>query len=233
MTAPVAPHLSATHQTAARQLAVTVHGHYLVAVPEAPPPHPLVVGFHGYAETAEAHLAEMAQIPGAEGWLLCAVQALHPFYRGRSREVVASWMTRLNRELAIADNVHYVTAVVEEVRRQHGAGPLLAYTGFSQGVAMAYRAAAGGPSARGLVALAGDVPPEVAARGLARLPRVLIGCGRGDGWYHPGRLADDVATLSAGGVEVESCVFAGGHEWMPVFRRRAGEFLASLLEAGP
>src|SRR5688500_2072657 len=71
----------------------------------------LMVGFHGYAESAEANLAELAAIPGAESWSIVAVQALHPFYT-RSGSVVASWMTSLDRELAIADNITYVRSVM-------------------------------------------------------------------------------------------------------------------------
>lgn len=222
---------SPVHRVAAQQVATTVHGHFLVAAPTAPGPHPLVVGFHGYGQTARAHLAELARIPGAEGWLLCAVQALYPFYlRGSAGEVGASWMTRFNRELAIADNIRYVDAVVAEVRRRHAVGPLLAYVGFSQGVAMAYRAAAAAPPARALVVLAGNLPPDVTQGGLGRLPRVLIGCGRRDGLYPESRLAADVHTLAAAGVAVEPHVFDGGHQWVPSFRQRVGELLASSLE---
>src|SRR5436309_11263469 len=103
-----------------RTLAVTSHGRYLVAppaqVPGRPAPPPLLVGFHGYAEDAEIHLARLQSIPGSDRWSMVSVQALHRFYRGRSRSVVASWMTRQDRELMIADNLEYVSAVIDDVR---------------------------------------------------------------------------------------------------------------------
>jgi hypothetical protein len=46
-------------------LPVQTHGHYLVAGPESEQPLPLVVGFHGYAETAAVHLEALRQIPVA------------------------------------------------------------------------------------------------------------------------------------------------------------------------
>ena len=42
------------------------------------------------------------------------MQALHPFYT-KTERIVASWMTRQDRELAIADNIRYVQAVIDAV----------------------------------------------------------------------------------------------------------------------
>ena len=84
-------------------IATPTHGRVLVREPPGQTRAGLLVGFHGYAETAEIQLARLEAIPGAEAWMLLSVQALHRFYRGRSDEVVASWMTRQDREAAIAD----------------------------------------------------------------------------------------------------------------------------------
>jgi hypothetical protein len=62
-------------------------------------------------------MTALHRIPDVSHWLLVAVQALHPFYT-KSERVVASWMTREDRELAIADNLAYVAAVVETVQRE-------------------------------------------------------------------------------------------------------------------
>ena len=220
-----------------RTLPATVHGHYWVRPATAPSsaagdaasgkgPAPLLVGFHGYGETAENHLAALESLPGTDGWTLAAVQALHPFYT-RSGRVVASWMTKLDRELAIADNTAYAAAAVEAIRHETGASGPLVFAGFSQGVAMAYRAAAAVPCA-GLIALAGDVPPDVDP---AALPPALIGRGLRDEWYDEAKMAADRERLHAAGIAVEECVFDGGHEWGRAFRDAAGAFLAGTLEA--
>src|SRR5437868_7585600 len=138
------------------------HGRYVVRVGQTflsgqtgmSGPH-VLVGFHGYAENAEKHLAELETIAGAE-WTLVAVQALNRFYT-RNDEIVANWMTRQDREHAIADNIDYVRRVVEELRPFEK----LVFAGFSQGVAMAYRAAAA-ISCDGVIALARDLPREIA-----------------------------------------------------------------------
>ena len=102
----------------------------------------ILAGFHGYMENAASQLARLEQMPGSEAWTLVSIQALHRFYRGRSQEVVASWMTREDRETAIADNVQYVRAAIAAV--EGGAPTAVIYAGFSQGVATAFRAAVKG-----------------------------------------------------------------------------------------
>ncbi len=213
-----------------RTIPARVHGTYLLRPPAAGDPTALVVGFHGYGETARDHVAKLERLPGAERWLLCAVQALHPFYT-KSREVVAGWMTKHDREHAIADNTAYAASVVAAVLAEHPAlAGSLVWIGFSQGVAMAYRAAAGaGHPARALVALAGDVPPEIAARDALDLPPVLIAAGRADDWYGPARMEEDLARLRARGLDARGLAFAGGHEWSAEFYQTAGEFLAEQV----
>ena len=186
------------------------HGRYLVRLPASPPPWPLLVGFHGYAETAADHLDALQTIPGTDSWLLVAVQALHPFYTRKER-VVASWMTREDRELAIADNIDYVGRVLARVRADYKASHTLVFSGFSQGGAMAYRAAVNYPAV-GVIILAADAPADVLTGGRGSLPPVLIGRGTRDEWY-----LDIAATafrdqLSAIGVtDVHFELFDAGH----------------------
>src|SRR6266545_2585549 len=114
------------------------HGRMLVRPARAAAARGLLVGFHGYMESAAIQLERLEGIPGASAWTLASIQGLHRFYRGRSEEVVASWMTREDRDLAIADNLAYVAAALDEVPR--GRFTRIVYAGFSQGVAMAFRA---------------------------------------------------------------------------------------------
>lgn len=205
-----------------RALPARVHGHYWVRPARTGngAPAPLLVGFHGYGENGEGFLKSLEAIPGVDAWHVASVQALHPFYT-RAGEVVAGWMTRFDRELAIADNVAYVQAAVAALREELAPSPVLVFAGFSQGVAMAYRAAAA-EECSGVIALAGDVPPEVDA---ARLPPVLLGQGKADGWYTDAKREEDLRRLAEAGVAVEPCVFDGGHEWSDAFYRAAGRFL--------
>lgn len=198
-------------------IAAAVHGRYLVR--RAAAPRGFLIGFHGYGENAERHLAELLRIPGIDAWDVAAVQALHPFYVNRTGEVVASWMTKQDRELAIADNRAYVRSVVEAL----APAGLIVLAGFSQGVAMAYRAADElAPRVAAVIALGGDVPPELTA---LKLPRVLVGRGTREEWYTDEKFEKDLNFLRGAGAAVETCVYEGGHEWTEEFRAAAGRFL--------
>ena len=208
------------------------HGRYLVRPPRGFP-RGLLVGFHGYAETAEHIMQELVQIPGSEEWLLCSMQALHLFYRGRTNEVVASWMTRTLREEAIENNLRYVGSVVDQVRHRFGCDTSFLVTGFSQGASMAYRTAfLGREGVDGIIALGGDIPPEIDAIAGPKQPRVLIGQGSRDEWYTDDKLGRDQQKLETLGLTCETFTFSAGHEWASVFRDRCGEFLGSFASNG-
>jgi len=178
-------------------------------------------------------LAEVETIPGIAAWTVVSIQGLNRFYNTRTREVVAGWMTREDREHAIEDNVAFVAEIVGRVLSSGEVPAPLVYLGFSQGTAMAYRAAAGiDPTCQGVVALGGDVPPELAGRDLASRPRVLIGRGLADEWYGEDKLEADLQLLTNLGCETDVVRFPGGHEWTEEFRSRCQEFLDSLAGSG-
>ena len=209
--------------------AVRSHGRYLIHVPTDEAVGTLC-GFHGYKENAEIHMDVLRRICVDRHWRLISVQALNRFY-SKGGDVVANWMTRQDRELAIADNVAYVAAVLSEVAEESGTARPLVYAGFSQGVAMAYRAAAfAGRPCDGLILLAGDVPPDVAPVA-AQLPKILLGRGTRDEWYTAEKAARDLEALRAAGADVVEHVFDGGHDWHHTFVARAGEFLDGLKVA--
>jgi predicted esterase len=206
---------------------VTTHGRYLLDGGGVG--KPMLVGFHGYGESAEMELNRLRSVPGSDRWIILVIQGLHRFYRRRSDEVVASWMTRQDRELAIQDNCSYVAKVVDTVTKQCDATGPLVLSGFSQGVAMAFRAAATlGKRVRGVIALGGDVPPEIEPAVLSRVPEVLIGSGNKDEWYTAEKVASDERRLRSAGVNLQVCSFDGGHEWTPVFAQAASRFLDAI-----
>jgi predicted esterase len=138
-------------------------------------------------------------------------------------------MTSQDRELEIDDNTDYVWSVVRAVEREYETTRPIVFAGFSQGVAMAYRAAAAG-ACDGLVVLAGDVPPDVAPRAAA-LPPVLLGRGTSDEWYTAAKAEADCRVLRHAGVTVNEFVFDGGHSWDARFAVAARAFLGKLTAA--
>ena len=220
--------------TEVRTLRADTLGRYLVEPARMPGAEAnLLVGFHGYGQSAEHLLQDLRRIPGAEAWTLVSVQALHRFYNSRTQEVVGSWMTSLDREQAIEDNLAYVGRVVEALRVEGHRGRLV-FAGFSQGAAMAWRAAGRastqGEPCHGLLVLGGDLPRDVAELPALDLPPTLIGRGETDTFYPVPQLERDLAALRARGLQAEVARFEGGHEWAPGFLTAAGRFLAGLRD---
>jgi predicted esterase len=217
-----------------RNIATTTHGRYLLLPASTAAPAGLLVGFHGYAEGAEAQLGRLRAIPGSDRWTLVSVQGLHRFYQRRTSEVIASWMTRQDRELAIADNLAYVEGVVAAASREMGREPArLVFAAFSQGVAMGFRAAtATTRRVDGVIAVGGDVPPEIDAAPLARAQKALICRGASDEWYTDTKFQHDVTRLRESGVTVHAVTFEGGHEWSEAVLKNAATFLQELEGSG-
>jgi predicted esterase len=190
----------------------------------------VLVGFHGYAQSAEDMLGELELIPGSERWTLVSVQGLHRFYARGHGKVVASWMTREDREQAIADNLGYVNRVVSGLLRGAGDEATLVFLGFSQGVAMAYRAAVMGERrASGLIAIGGDVPPDVKEASVDRFPPTLIAAGDSDEWYTAAKVEADEMFLRARRLRHEVFRYAGGHVWTAELRGRIHQALDKLI----
>lgn len=174
-------------------------------------------------------LGELELIPGSERWTLVSVQGLHRFYARGQGKVVASWMTREDREQAIADNLAYVNRVVDVALRGVGDDALIVFLGFSQGVAMAYRAAVmGARHARGVIAIGGDVPPDVKEASGERFPPILVAAGDSDEWYTAAKVEADEEFLRGRGLRHEVFHYAGGHVWTAELRARMRQALDAL-----
>ncbi len=209
-----------------RTILVEAPAHGRVVVRPARPPCGLLVGFHGYMETAEIQMQRLLEIPDLDSWTLVSAQGLNRFYRGRSEEVVAGWMTRQDRDAAIEDNVAYLDRVIRTTRADDEP---IACIGFSQGVAMAFRCAVRAASrAAAVVAVGGDVPPELLADRAASFPRVLLARGNRDDWYTARTLDVDASALRSRGIEVETLVYEARHEWTTAISVAAGRFLRAV-----
>ena len=191
----------------------SIHGRVLVSTPSSQPAAGTLVGFHGYAENASIQLERMVQLELSD-WCLCSVQALHPFYTRANGQVVSNWMTRLDRELAIRDNLAYVAEAIRRVNTCWAKTPRLVFCGFSQGAAMAYRAAVhhAGPKA-GVIAVGGDIPPELDGEELGRVQSVLIARGSGDRHYPAPQMEEDLQRLSQAGIPATTFTHGGAHDW--------------------
>lgn len=203
-----------------------VSGRYLTEAPSGVGPFPLLVGFHGYGQTAEAEMELLRGIPDSGGWVRGAIEALHPFMNVKGNPG-SSWMTRRERELRIAENVHYVDAVLSRLMLDYPVGSTLVLHGFSQGAGMACRAALfGSHPVSAVMLLGGDVPPELDR--LERMRMVHLARGSRDRLYPQERFESDAARLRDAGVPVSVTSFSGSHGPTGEYFEEAGRFLASI-----
>ena len=129
----------------------------------------------------------------------------------------------------IDDNLAYVDSVVTHVLQTYASTSVIVYSGFSQGVAMAYRAAIRGRHrAAGIIALAGDVPPELHTVGGDRWPSIVLGRGINDPYYSEKAMNVDLDLLQGKGAAVERIVFDGAHEWHDDVRTAASRLLDAV-----
>ena len=204
----------------------SVSGRYLLQLPSNSVPAPLLIGFHGYGQTAEDEIALLKAIPGSARWLCCSIEALHPVYTPRG-ETGASWMTSRAREQRITENVNYVDAVIKRIRESASVGDRVCFHGFSQGCGMACRAALlGSYRACGLMLLGGDIPPELSVNG--GVDRVHLARGNEDRFYSPEKYEHDCARFRDAGLPFTATLFSGEHGANEEYCNAAGEFLATV-----
>ena len=187
----------------------------------------LLLAFHGYRQRAETMIDMLETVPGIEQWTIASIQALHPFY-DRGGGVVASWMTKEDREAAIAENVEYVDDATVALQRDRRADVIVS-VGFSQGAAMAWRAAVlGRRRADGVVSIGADIPPELAGAPAENFPIALVAGGTRDEFYTAAKMDLDLQLLESKGAPYGTLRYDGGHEWTDEVRRELGKFLAAL-----
>lgn len=168
---------------------------------------------HGYGQLAEPFLASLTALE-QPARLLVAPEALSRFYLRRGTgEVGASWMTKEERALEIADTLRYLDRLAETFDARAGTRTLL---GFSQGAATAARWAVLGRTLFARVLLWGcPLPPDLEL--LAHRARVLalrwvFVLGEHDTTIERAAVARDVGRLRELGASVEEHTFDGGHE---------------------
>src|SRR6266542_3768782 len=177
---------------------------------------------HGYGQSAAAFVEEFQQIVDPSR-LIVAPEALSRFYatdntefHGSDVPVVASWMTREDREHEIADYVAYLDAVYTEIfsvlNRESATVTVL---GFSQGGATANRwVTQGKVKADRLIMwgslLATDSDLNQATHFFRDVPLTLV-YGTRDEFADSGMIANYEKLLAANNIPYSLRTFAGGH----------------------
>ena len=178
-------------------------------------PAGVLVALHGYGQLADALVDCLGPALAAIGWGLCCPEAPHRFHpSGAHGAVGASWMTRHGREHDIVANRRYLATVFEHLRRRWSQAPV-ALLGFSQGASQCWRLAHERGDLALLLAVGGDIPPELHAHQPPATPPVVLLRGDQDRIYSAERQAADAAVLTAQGWDHRRETVPGGHELGP------------------
>lgn len=170
-----------------------------------------LIALHGYAQRAEAMAEALGPSVTASGWALVSPEAPHRFYpKGGHGAVGASWMSSHGREHDIAANRRYLQAVLEQVTARWRDRPL-ALLGFSQGASLLWRLAHEHADFALLLAVGGDIPPELHAHRAPAMPPARLVRGVEDPIYTATRRDADAGVLAAQGWPHTTVDVPGGH----------------------
>jgi predicted esterase len=175
---------------------------------------------HGYGQLAEYFIRHFAPLHAADpaGTVIVAPEALARFYlNGTSGRVGASWMTKADRLIEIADQAGYLAQLLAELTGSLPPTAQVIVLGFSQGTATVSRWLASQANhwrPQQLVLWAGDFPADIeedaAQRLLDGLPVALV-CGDQDEYVSLAQLHQQAASLRQHGAIVSMHTFIGSH----------------------
>ena len=98
----------------------------------------VVIVLHGYAQLAKYFIQKFESIQSKER-IIVAPEGLSKFYwQGMDGRVVASWMTKEDRQNEIIDQKNFLDKIYEHIQRQYPNTKITLF-GFSQGVATLLR----------------------------------------------------------------------------------------------
>lgn len=179
-------------------------------------PQDLWVVFHGYGQLAEFFLRKFMPLANSQR-LFLAPEGTNYFYlqdfKGR---VGANWMTRYERELAIANNHRYLDKLLDTYLQKIDPKPRIHVLGFSQGAATATRwASRWDEKIASLILWAGGFAEDMVldvAREKFENTQISMVLGKEDKIITPESLERQKVLIQTLGNPVEQLEFDGAHE---------------------
>ena len=99
----------------------------------------ILFALHGYGQLSEYFLKKLRPIFSDERLIVVPEATNYAYLEGFSGRVGSNWMTKHERESAIANNINYLNTLLEAILVKYTHKPLLKVLGFSQGAATATR----------------------------------------------------------------------------------------------
>lgn len=181
------------------------------------------VVLHGYGQLSSFFLKKFETVFSDDTLFLAPEATNYSYLQGFSGRVGANWMTRHEREAAIANNNRYLNAVLQMQVLKFDKAPNIHILGFSQGAATATRWAAQlNLPVTSLVLWAGGFAHDLdvhAAGNRLRESQIYVVQGTQDEFITEESKQKQAELISTLGLSVNHKSFDGGHELnMEVFR---------------
>ncbi len=172
----------------------------------------VVYVLHGYAQAASEFLTQFEPVSG-NSIAIIAPEGLHRFYaRGGAGTVVASWMTKEDRENDIRDYVSYLSDVRAAITAKFPNLEKEVVLGFSQGGATAARwVSAGNFNPDRLILWCAFFPPDVQMQ-LDQKAELTVVTASNDRFISDDEAATQLKLMREGHPDLHHVKFEGEHE---------------------
>jgi predicted esterase len=168
---------------------------------------------HGYAQLATEFIESFADVATPQR-IVVAPEGLHRFYqRGGYEKVVASWMTKEDREDDIRDYVLWLDSVAQEVLSECLPDTKITVLGFSQGAATVSRwASLGKIKIDHLILWCGFFPPDLKAENPPKSKLVTVVTASDDKFISPEAEQKQLLEMKSQFATYKHIRFTGQHE---------------------
>ena len=142
----------------------------------------MIIALHGYGQLVKYFIRKFEAF--SSEYLIVCPEGPHRFYlKGSSGRVGASWMTKEAREMDIADNVHWLNDLLDELKQSYTPDSIT-LLGFSQGAATAARWYQQNPELFDqLILWAAVFPPDLERGSFPIIPSMHFVLGNQDEYY--------------------------------------------------
>jgi predicted esterase len=168
---------------------------------------------HGYAQLANEFLESFSAL-SKEELLIVSPEGLHRFYaRGAADKVVASWMTREDRDDDIRDYIRFLDQVYAAVIAEISRPVKISVLGFSQGAATVSRWAVNEKSRIDeLILFCGFFPPDLPPNGIPDATSLTVITASNDKFISPEQEALQLEQMRKISPALKHIRFEGSHE---------------------
>lgn len=175
----------------------------------------LLIACHGYAQLADEFLRSFEGL-ASEKCVIAAPEGLHRFYaKGSSEKVVASWMTKEERDADISDYVAFLDQFFLELKNQSASIRKIVLLGFSQGAATASRWVSLGNARteiQELILFCGFFPPDLPPSGIPETMQLTVVTASDDRFISPEQETKQLEEMRRLNPQLKHIRFEGKHE---------------------